>query len=860
MHQARPFGLHVIGLPITDKDEAFISNVAVRITNLKKVSGVDSMKMVYDLPDGGYVIVQDMGGNFRVIAHKPLPEKDVVFDGLAGSYIPMLYSGVITKAIVYESQPVELRLTEEARNRVRNYNSTQAMPPKDIGLQRFRVDYADKFQEFKPPLASIALLRTQYDQLRPTWYSGAMAEVMQIVGGYGRQDINNLPNNDFERAVIRLPPNVAKNINDEIDNLRLAGFTGIPSVSGACQYDYKFNNTNGVGFDSSNKPWLLQVGSSGVWAMPLPLIPATTTKAFKLYMEQVQDNEIISILNRFGGMPSGETFPTGNSFQAWRRAGVIIKVCDTSDFYSHIAYSSACGWSFNNNATEGYNTCYEYYDEIGYGSTYKLSLSLAPAKNHIGEGVEDISPAMLPERVQRVQRYLNELIPTLDLGSGEARAVLYKLRRVGYYVIHERSLMRKGDWDADYWHNLELDPIANHSGNVVEVYGNWLYHPAKFEYQPQIKFPEPFMGACMSHDFLPLKDGRYRDQYPNADTIMFAYFIGNNLKVIKYFIDFNDFYKDEVEGNFEQYMTAGSWKQTQSVGLTSIQGNFYSSDIDDRDLVSPSIVTTTIKGEDAGYDSKPFFEFDDFFVTTGTLFRHRYHTHDTLEKRTVNLQVELAVCIPYFCRNATIQTQRESSAQRESGGTTLYAVRDPHSYRYWTYDSIWAWRAGDIRNQKGVPIPKNGSPVWVEDEDYNPSPANNFADSGPWVTGLPQDYTWLIHPKQDTWNHSGGGGPPSFENTSWVGSVTSSESGRVSVSINQQPVVVNRYMPDNKYYIGSPSEIGFLFYRDATAVVFGDTVYSNVSEKNTRSSRASFGYCSLVDNKSAHHFIGVINE
>lgn len=101
------------------------------------------------------------------------------------------------------------------------------------------------------------------------------------------------------------------------------------------------------------------MNSSGVWAMPLPMVPATTTQAFRDYMEKVGDQEIIDILDRFGGMPSGESFPIReDEFQTWKRAGVIIKVCDTADFYDHIMYASACGWSFNTRGTEGYNTCY----------------------------------------------------------------------------------------------------------------------------------------------------------------------------------------------------------------------------------------------------------------------------------------------------------------------------------------------------------------------------------------------------------------------------------------------------------------------------------------------------------------------
>lgn len=861
MHQPRPYGLHVIGLPLTDKDESFISSVAARVTNLKDLSKIDNMKMVYDLPDGGYVIVQDMGGNFRVIAHKPIHGKDIAFDGIATDYIPMLFSGVITKPVVHENEGVGVRLTEDARFRLVNYNYLEVKPSKDIELQRFRIDYNDRFSEFKPRLPS-AILRTQYTALRPTWYSGAMAEVMQIVGGYGRQDFAQLPDekvNKLERAQVKLPASVMDDINRELKAVRLPAYTGLPIADGSFQFDYKFNNTNAIGFDDRDKPWLLRISPSGIHAMPLPIIPATRTDAFRRYMYLMGDNEILAILDRFGGMPSGESFPAARNFEAWRRAGAIIKVCDVSDFYDHIAYSSACGWSLNSKGTEGYNTCYDYYDDegLGYGLTYKLKLQLQSSDEYYGaEAVELVDNGPIADKVRS---YLRQLIPTLGITSDD-RAILYKLRRSKSGDIYQRALGRSGEGDKDYWHNLEVAPIADHTGNVSEVYRGYLYHGAKTEFQPQIKFPEPLVRGCVSHDFLPLLNGRYKDKYPNSDTIMFAYYVGDSLKVVKYFVDWGGF-KKEVVGDFEEIMQVGSWSKQESTGVTYAQGSFYSSDIDDRELVAPSTTTTKIVGKDLGYDTVPWFAFDDFGSMCGIIWRNRYYTHKTNTNRVNGRMISLAICIPYFCRNAVIHAKKDEVVDTVDTETLrMYSVRDPHVYDYWTYHFDLAWFGMRIKNPKGKPSPTMGVPVWVEVENYYPSPVNSWADNGNWIGGLPVDYTWLVHPIRGAWSYNGGGNVPKVNEYTTSNTVPGISSGKLSISATTQSKVVNKKIPASGYYTSSPNIFGDFFYRDVCMVVFGDTAYGNISEPDERTERAFWGYSLLADNKSAHHFIGVINE
>ena len=857
MHQPRPHGLHAVGGEPSSDDAAAIELLARRLTNLKTLSGVESMRMVRALPDGGYVIAQDAAGVFRCIVHKPPPTPVHEFDGVAIDYVPMLFSGVVTNAVLWPGEGLGMQLTEQTRRRIAQYKP-EKMPPSRVSLQRFRIEYHPLFAELKPDTTG-SILYTQYSAQRPTWYSGAMAEVMQIVGGYGRQKLEELPEDPVERANMLLPERVRIKIRRELGNIRLPGYTGMPDNNGQFRCEYKFYNTNAVAFDSGNRPWLLRVSANGLWAMPLPIIPATATAAFRDYMEEVGDQEIIAILDRFGGMPSGESFPLQeNEFEAWRRAGVIIKVCDSADFYEHIMYSSACGWSFNLRGTEGYNTCYDYDEDegLGYGLTYKASLKLSPTQN---DGKLPQSFDVESEHDARtLDGYLSGLYRLLSVNDAKSRAIKYKLRRVEVGQILARAAGEMTQAEVDYWDNLELPPIANHSGSVKQTAKGWLYHPAKFMFQPQIKFPEPFMRGCVSHDFLPLINGRYKKSYPNCDTIMFAYYVGDDLKVVKYFRDGRE-YQREIEDDYEDCMIVGSWTRTISNSSTSLLGHFYTTDLDERKPVTPSETVIKTVGKDLGYDHTPRFAFDAPFWKPGTMWRNRYFSQEAVTTTTEGHSLTIGVCVPYLNRNALLHALKESTsgANKTEAGSLKY-VTDPTRYRYWTYDFMMHW-AGGLPVMNGKPSPKDANPVWVEMEEYNPFPCSDFADQGTWIPALPADYTWLVHPQRNVWQLSGGGGAPSYQPYVRTEQGKGSEKGSLKVSILEREQLVHSDVPQTMYFLGSPDPYVGVFYRDAARVTFGQAVYANVSE-NVGERRKYWGYTALADHKSAHHFIGVINE
>ena len=870
MHQPKPHGTFGAA---NEEDAAAAELLARRLTNFKSVSGLDSLKMARTLPSGAMAIAVDMGGVLRVIIQPPLvPERATIeSDGTAKNYIPMLFSGCVTKAVVAPGAGVEIKLSQTARRRLVSYDPEAALAPASVTLQRFVIEHHQRVAELMPKQQS-AYTWTQYANQRPTWYSGGMAEVMQVVGGYGRQVLRELPDTKIERARLLLPPKYAKKVDEQLGNTRLPGYLGLPMGNGQFQYDYKFNETHGVAFDSASKPWLVRVNTRGVHVMPLPLIPATTTKAFRECMESVNDGEILWILDRFGGMPSGESFPTDpKDFESWRRAGCIVKVCDAAGFYDHQAYTSAIGWSFNSSGTEGFNTCYDYDDQgIGYGLSFKLQLRLGAATNQ-GKLPVAFDLSDRPEDMALLNGYLSMLYGRLPGNTARERAIKYKLRRVPIGDLLGRASQYSrfpsdgaASAEVDHWDNLEAAPIATHGGNITETARGKLWHGSPPRGQPQIKFPEPFMGGCISHDFGRL-EGFPRPTGVKCDTAMFGYYVGDSLKTVKYFYDERT-YQNDVEDNYDDCMIVGAWERTATTGSTSLMGNFYTSDVDEREAAAPITTVTKTVGTDLGYDTKPHFAFDHFFSMVGTMWRNRYFQHKVNETKTEGYSKSVAVCIPYFGRNAMLHAMRESSTSASANESlSVYSISDPNSYRYYTYDFVWAWVGGSSEGETatgsyGSPAPKDGSPVYVRGYTYGPYPCSDFADNGDWVGGLPADYTWLIHPVRHEWHHSGGGGPPTVKTYNRPTPATSKNAGELVISMLPQVETVNKE-PSPRYFMSSPNEFGDVFYVDAIENKAGSAVYANTSEEDPESpkQRKRWGFTELADHKSAHHFIGVIN-
>ena len=211
MHAPRPHG--TFGA-IDEGDAAEAELLMRRLTNFKSLSNLDSMRISRTLPSGAVVIAMDMGGVQKVIIQRPPQESPApVSDGLTHGYIPMLFSGCIDRGLVQRADAVKVKFSNSTRKRLAKYDpEALAAFPKEMKLKRFMVELSERFSELKPKQASPEMLFTQYANLRPTWFSGAMAEVVQIVGGYGSLKFADLPRNSIEQAQYRLPDKVYKEI------------------------------------------------------------------------------------------------------------------------------------------------------------------------------------------------------------------------------------------------------------------------------------------------------------------------------------------------------------------------------------------------------------------------------------------------------------------------------------------------------------------------------------------------------------------------------------------------------------------------------------------------------------------------
>lgn len=344
-----------------------------------------------------------------------------------------------------------------------------------------------------------------------------------MIGGYGLQDER------FPR--LSVPEKVAQALDKEMGlGGWLPGYSGFPATDGQYRYDYRFDKTDGVTF-AGKVPWLVRIDPTGIFVMPLPLVPATTTQAFRDWMKQVNDDEVLQVLETFGGMPSGETWLSGEALQQWVKAGVVQVLGGenpTQAFYNNYApYSPAMGWAFSENGRQVVNTAWAESGQWHKGVMFGGNISIGAIED------DENSPLTRHGWVKNWQttdktviRYLRVLYRMIEQGFSPtvAQALKYKIVRAGFDEVEDRAGVVKNGQNAMrqelvFWYQREDAPIASCSAQIMQTYSGELCGNG------EIKFPipaqRPELRGCYSFEFVPATKV---EKPPRCHTVMFAYY------------------------------------------------------------------------------------------------------------------------------------------------------------------------------------------------------------------------------------------------------------------------------------------------------------------------------------------------
>lgn len=191
---------------------------------------------------------------------------------------------------------------------------------------------------------------------KPSMYSGAMKRVVQALYGIGK----------------------TTDSGEALFDPSLREFA--PYYAAQNRYDYHWARTDGI-HRVADDFWLVRISKDdGVLAMPLPLFDCTTGDAYKNALESIGDVDTFSVVNEFGGLPTGETFPidlpnaipptfarseaiaAGQILQLLTPADLLPFFYDSDNSVDKEPWAESWGWAFSESglSQEAHNTCRWY--------------------------------------------------------------------------------------------------------------------------------------------------------------------------------------------------------------------------------------------------------------------------------------------------------------------------------------------------------------------------------------------------------------------------------------------------------------------------------------------------------------------
>lgn len=161
------------------------------------------------------------------------------------------------------------------------------------------------------------------------------------------------------------------------------------------QFSWLWNRTHGICFQG-DAIWLIEINKDeGVLAMPLPLFVETTSPAFSAWLQYIGDTEAGDVVAEFGGIPTGEPFPTGAGLTASIAAGLVVRIMDAATLepvyhdatltLDKWALADDIGWAFSESGVKAALTTFYYKDYAKSRTTLALSGDPQPGMNYTAD-------------------------------------------------------------------------------------------------------------------------------------------------------------------------------------------------------------------------------------------------------------------------------------------------------------------------------------------------------------------------------------------------------------------------------------------------------------------------------------------
>lgn len=561
---------------------------------------------------------------------------------------------------------------------------------------------------------------SQYAKLKPSFFSGRMREVVQILMGFGRYTRTPIYKwHEFDAP----PPRYISTY--EIDILRNGR---------QVRYDYHWMRTHGITKAHDGKLWVVQISQQGILAMPLYMHEYSETPEFREYLERTSDVEGIAVLDAIEGFPTGESLPVITAeIEEAINAGIVLRLADAQSMQPYFQtgyYSNDMGWAFSYSGSEAHNTSYDY-DGRGQMIGCHWSINI-----NIGETREVEPPPQADYLLTRLKRVSVKSRTEMDILA----------RKIDMMTTQQASQLVISN-DENFVKTLKdmtVIPLTSGSASLSLEESGSLWTTPAVSARSLLKFYDSTVmnGAIASFMMKPLDT--FSGSPAACDTTVFVFFDGDSLKKCKYFMSFEPPAPDNSQSS-EPACPIGSWSSSKSGGGGTAMGNFYTTDLDTREEAYPNSYSFRANVTKGGYHAVMVTDYLDD-VRRGSIRRFMaLHGTSSFESRN-GYHKENSLVWPGWDREAYYYATYQTTASSSSGsGSSSSSMQDPVYGEY--YRTIFPDE--ESNGYYSQPHPVCGDEletrrIEIVNEGSGGGGCSGIASSGSWISKC-QDIEGMEH-------------------------------------------------------------------------------------------------------------------